>query len=179
MKKINLVVLVIFCVSFYGHSQIWIAPQLTYGTETEFGLGVKSNFGFKSSALEISPDVSYYFGKKTDILDYSLLSANLNAHYRFKKEEKLSYYPLAGINVSFINVNSKRSVDDGVHFKANPHQKRATTLTPTKDHTEVGLNLGLGVNYKISPQLHTFFEAKYIASGLEQAVVHIGLLFSL
>ena len=80
---------------------------------------------------------------------------NANAHYLFDITEKFRAYPLAGLTV--VN-KSYTDVDDSI--------------------TRLGLNLGGGCEYDVTPSVVLNAEFKYsIVSTIDQAVFSLGAVY--
>lgn len=119
-----------------------VGAQFAYGTGDSFsnvGLGAKFQWNV-IDRLRLEPSFNYFFEK-----DYvSMWDLNLNVHYQFPVGAKFDLYPLAGLSV----LGAKASV-----------------LGYSAKDTEFGLNLGGGVDYKLTDTWAINVEAKYKIGG--------------
>ena len=131
-----------------------IGPLVAYGSEIKNpGIGVKFHYGINDK-IRLAPDFIYYF-KKNDVSWWEL---NLNGHYMFSESGDMGFYALGGLNmlgakVEFMGIS-------------------------TSD-TEMGINLGAGVQKPLTSTILGVAEAKYTLSSSDQLVISVGLLFNL
>lgn len=142
-------------------SQISVGAQFVYGTDAEIGAGVKASFKI-TDAIKVSPSINYYFGESVAGVSSSSVGFNADGHYVFDIGNGLSFYPLAGLNVTLSRVSGNR------FFRNN-----------TVSNTEIGVNVGGGVNYNFTEKLTGVFETKYVVGNYDQAVFSAGVLFNL
>jgi outer membrane immunogenic protein len=160
MKK--LLLLAVFSLVCYASSfaQVRVGGMLGYGTEVEqWGLGVNAEF-FLNEKMAIAPNLLFYFPEKRNGLKFSYWELNGNFHYYLLSEDAVSIYGLAGLNLITIKV---KATDDFLDDYDN-------------SESELGLNLGLGVNFKVGGVL-PFGELKYVAGDADQAVLLLGVKF--
>ncbi len=156
MKKLTFTLLFIV-LSITMYSQTKVGLQAAYGTNSEFGIGAKASFRITDKFFA-SPSFNYYFGESVQGASSSIIGINADAHYIFPGKNGLSFYPLGGLNFT-------RSSVSALGFSAST--------------TEIGFNVGGGLNYDLSSSLTGVFEAKYILSAFDQAVFNIGVLYNL
>lgn len=131
-----------------------LGPLVAYGSEIKNpGFGVKFHYGINEK-IRIAPDFIYYL-KKNDVTWWEL---NVNGHYTFNESGNLGFYALGGLNMlgwsmDFMGVS-------------------------TSD-TEMGINLGAGLQTPLSSKILGVAEAKYTLSSADQLVISVGLLFNL
>lgn len=132
-----------------GHMAV--GGNLLYGTEiNSVGLGAKFQYGIIDH-LRAEASFNYYFQNK----GFRMWDLNANAHYLFDITEKFRAYPLAGLTV--VN-KSYTDVDDSI--------------------TRLGLNLGGGCEYDVTPSVVLNAEFKYsIVSTIDQAVFSVGAAY--
>ena len=90
--------------------------------------------------LRLEPSFNFFF--KKDFV--SMWDFNANVHYQFPVGGKVDLYPLAGLSVLGI---------------------KASVLGYSASDTEIGLNLGGGVDFDLSERLVLNVEAKYKIGG--------------
>lgn len=156
MKKLLLTIL-FFAISIAMFSQTKIGIQAAYGTNTEFGVGAKASFKITEN-IYASPSFNYFFGEGTQGVSSSILGFNADGHYIFPSKDGLLFYPLAGLNFTRASVS---------------------VLGISASTTEIGFNVGGGLNYDLSSSLTGVFEAKYVLSAFDQAAFNLGILYNL
>ncbi|AUC15526.1 hypothetical protein BTO06_10405 [Tenacibaculum sp. SZ-18] len=156
MKKITFTFLFLVATTIM-YSQTKIGIQAIYGTDTDFGIGAKATIEISEKFLA-SPSINYFFGESVQGASTSVLGINADAHYIISKNNGLSLYPLAGINLT---------------------RSSATVLGNSISTTEIGFNLGGGLNYELSSSLTGIFETKYVLSTFDQATFSVGVLYHL
>lgn len=119
---------------------------LVYATEID-NVGINLNGVYTlTDQWEASLGFSHIFEK--DYLRYNVL--DLDAHYIFfNQNEKMNVYGLAGLGFTFWKANFP-AFDFGYGIS-----------TPEVSGTEVGLNLGVGMNYKLSDRFNLAPEIRY------------------
>lgn len=127
------------------------------GYQTEFkrfGIGVEGRYVILEN-LRIAPDVIFQFPK-----DHTTgLDINLNVHYVFEVQDKLTVYPLAGLAV----INNRTSSFTVYDVKI-----------PSFGDTSIGFNLGVGAGYDISDNGFLNAEFKYTFNDWDFAAFMIG-----
>lgn len=111
-----------------------------------FGVGVEGRYEIIDN-VRLAPDAVIFFPKnKTWGLDI-----NLNAQYTFTNiVDKLTLYPLAGVNIS-----NNRTSSDTFYIGKEKYK------TKSRGFTEFGFNVGAGADYDITPGTYVNFEMKY------------------
>ena len=131
-----------------------IGPLVAYGSEIKNpGIGVKFHYGINDK-IRLAPDFIYYF-KKNDVSWWEL---NVNGHYMFSESGDMGFYALAGLNM----LGSKVEI-----------------MGISTSDTEMGINLGAGVQKPLTSKILGVAEAKYTLSSSDQLVISVGLLFNL
>ncbi|MEM1135230.1 MAG: outer membrane beta-barrel protein [Bacteroidota bacterium] len=142
---------------------VWqIAPFVSYGTNTNLGLGVKASWHFLEN-LGAQAGFNYFPSNKTlfdkDTVDQTGYELALNVMYYFNPQSKLQIYTLGGVNYMFVEATvelDNLSLLSQVFF---------------------GLNVGLGIDFNITKRLIPFIETKYLIN--EQILVGAGVRISL
>lgn len=121
---------------------------LVYATEIG-NVGINLNGVYTlTDEWEASLGFSHIFEK--DYLRYNVL--DLDAHYIFfNQNEKMNVYGLAGLGLTFWKANIP-AMDFGYGI---------STPEMSDNGTEVGLNLGVGMNYKLSDRFNLAPEIRY------------------
>ena len=131
-------------------------------------LGVKLNYGFDAPHAGIGvlgrynlddhfrPEVSANFYPKNNGVSAWDISANL--HYIFHPTQKFKVYPLGGLAILGANYDDNLIKVDG--------------------KTEVGFNLGGGIQYNINSELHLNAELYYQnSSSYDRAITNVSLVY--
>jgi opacity protein-like surface antigen len=85
---------------------------------------------------------------------------DVNGHYVFNSLDRIEFYGLAGMNITFTNI------------------KWINTTSSGSDNA-FGLNLGAGTYVKVTDKFDIYAEAKYILSKYDQVVVNLGVLLNI
>lgn len=136
-----------FAQSGFESSKLRAGVGLIYATEID-NVGLTLNGTYKlTSFWEGSVAFTHVF--KNNYSTWNIL--DLDAHYIFyDNESKLNVYGLAGLGLTFWKVKTDAIIVPGYSI---PEQ--------TVSGTEVGLNVGVGMNYKISDRLNLAPEIRY------------------
>lgn len=156
MKKFFIIALMAFVgMSAYAQSEkgdMAAGVNVSYGTMEGYNnLGIGGKFQYNlTDAIRIEPSANYFLKK-----DYvSMWDVNVNVQYLFNVAEKLTIYPLAGATM----VGMKWEGGEG--------------------DSEIGLNVGAGVEYKLTEKLGLNFDYKYqMVSELDRSVLSLGVVF--
>lgn len=158
MKKIMLLVAVALLavttqVQAQEKGEMAAGVQFAFGTGDGFsnmGIGAKFQWNVINN-LRLEPSFNYFF--KKDMI--SMWEINANAHYQFALGNKISLYPLAGLSVMGVSVKVPE-IDLG---------EFGSYGGGSASDTEFGLNLGAGVDFKITDTWAVNVEAKYKIGG--------------
>lgn len=129
-----------------------VGAGLVYGTEVEeAGIQINGYYGLNQvlEGLRVGAEFSYFF--MPDPLTFWTL--DLNGQYRFYGPEALGVYAIGGLDIARLS-----SEFGGIEVGA----------------TEIGLNIGAGVEYAVVPNVELFGELKYVISEADQAVFALG-----
>ncbi len=129
---------------------------LSYASEIN-NIGVNLNGSYSiTDEWEGALGFTHIFRK--DYQSYNIL--DFDAHYIFHQQnEQLNFYGIGGLGFTFWNVNvPSRTVTENV-----PYAGEISVEVPGfKDNgSEIGLNLGIGANYKLSEELNLAPELRY------------------
>lgn len=152
MKKIFITLCVVL-VSLSASAQKGeqnIGAHVLYGTQkSNIGLGVKYQ-NCITDVIRLEAVGDYYL--ETD--GFSMFDVNINGHYLFPLSDKITAYPLVGINYT----NWKNGGSD----------------------SSIGLNIGGGVQYKLVDKICIGAELKYqTVNGFSTPIVGAGVIFTL
>lgn len=133
---------------------------ISYGNEiNNIGLRVDGVYSINKD-FSIGATATYYL--KKDNLSWFVVDAN--AQYNFVKQEDLTVYGLAGLNMTFWSWDFPEN-DYGIDLGGSG--------------TDTGINIGTGVRKKIGNKLELFGEAKYVLSGAGFFSLGAGVLFAI
>lgn len=123
-----------------------------FGDVDEVALGGLGEFKV-ANRFTLSPQLLIYF---TDN-DFHFFEVNFNGNYYFFSQDVISFYGLGGLNFG-----------------------RASYDGPGDDYhnTEIGLNLGAGINFEIG-KVVPFSELRFTVGDYDQLVLSGGLKFNL
>ncbi|MDR0955452.1 MAG: porin family protein [Rikenellaceae bacterium] len=160
---------------------------------TNFGLGAKLQYNVLD-LLRLDGSFTYYLPKKDDsgMVKTSMWDFSVNAHWLFPVTEKSTVYPLVGFGIlgtkvdmdmdgtgsSFGGINIG-GIDIGgiMDMIGGMTNKMSGAGTPTSN-TSFGVNLGGGMDFRISESLLLNLEAKYkIVSGGGRFIVSAGVAY--
>jgi outer membrane protein X len=116
---------------------------------TNFGLGAKLQYNILKP-VRVEGAFNYFFEK--DLVNMWDLS--LNAHYLFSVSDRITVYPLAGVGVLGVKVNLP-TVDLGGFG----------SVGDDVSNNDFGVNLGGGIDFKLSEKLIFNVQAKYMLAG--------------
>lgn len=163
MKKLLLVLTAALCVSAASAQKGEMAAGLNLNTGFAFkggnynnvGLGAKFQYSF-TDHLRVEPAFTYYF-EKDDVSMWDLMA---NMHYIFRfVDNQLNVYPLAGIGVCSATID------------LNP--------TGSETQTNFAVNIGGGVEYKVSRSVAIGAELKYqFVKDYGHLAMQVGVTYS-
>lgn len=156
-----LFVLLLTCISTATFAQLQVGGGLAYGTEVE-AIGIQARGVYKfTEEWGAEADFIFYFDEFEDVTFWEL---NANGNYFFFSNEAIDAYALAGLNIASVGV----SIDLGPFGG-----------TVSESNTEVGLNIGGGVQFGITESIKGLGEIKYIIGDFDQLVLAVGVLFDI
>lgn len=127
-----------------------------------------------SVPLHLQPSFTVYMPRitKTSMGTFSerqivsCMMFDADAHYVFNSLDKMEFYGLAGLNVTFIGMKWVTDYDG--------------TVSKSKDTDNAfGLNIGAGTYFKLTEQFDIQGEIKYILGKYDQLLVNVGVLINL
>lgn len=134
-----------------------LGAGLVYGTEIEaVGLQLNGYYGLPDAlpGLRVGAELSYFFADDP----VTFWTIDLNGQYRFIEPGPFGAYAIAGLDIARVSVD----------LDLGPLGDASTSST------EVGLNLGVGAEYAVTPNVELFGEVKYVISDYDQAVLALG-----
>lgn len=137
-------------------AQVSFGPQLSLGTDSDFGLGARLVFPLRTEALGIDGviDGNYFFaGDEVD----SWLDANFNVRLPLPLAEAFDTRIGAGLNATFISLEG-------------------TGSPSSETNTDLGLNVLGAVDFPRG-RMTPFGELRVIIGGAEQVVLTGGFTF--
>ena len=177
MKKFTMIVLTLLCSSPLL-AQIQLGGGLSYGLKADRPALTVKLLKPLSEKWNLSPGFTYYTNDPYIHRDEPLRLENVNRLYsidmdfhhwiNLRHSRKLRAYTITGMNFSFVVFKSSQVL--GLN--------REAIITET--FNEVGLNLGLGASYQVSPASQLYYEAKVVGfSDAGQLVVNLGFTTTL
>lgn len=130
------------------------------------GIGINVNGLVQiTDVIDAEAKLVYYFPSKPATgIKFSLVTLNFNGHYNFYKQDKLTAFGLGGLNFSFVSSTVE------IPFLG----------TVSTSDTRVGLNIGVGGMYELSPVITGTGEIGYtITSDVDQLFINLGILYRL
>ncbi|CAN5871637.1 hypothetical protein BH23GEM9_BH23GEM9_28790 [soil metagenome] len=163
MKKLMLLgcSVLLLAIPSTGDAQVAFGPQLSWGSDSDIGVGGRAVIGIPQfrTGLELHVSGDYFFldcGGSTSEVDCSWIEFNANAALPVPLAENLNTYVGAGLNVTRVKV------DVGPFGSAS--------------NTEIGINVLGGLKFPMGG-MTPFTEARFTIGGSEQFVLTVGLLF--
>ena len=161
MKKLLVIftLLTIFATTSYAQKFL-VGGGLVYGTEVDKGgIDIRGDIRFNEN-WAVVPNFNFFFPTSNDSYKSGFTGFNIDGHYLFGIGSGANVYPLFGLNFG--------------------HSKYKNKINDTKSsNTEIGINLGGGIEYFFSSKIAGFFEVKYIISDYDQGVLGFGVLYNL
>ena len=151
---------VLLMVPANADAQVRIGPQLSFGGDTDIGIGGRVVANVKSLPhWDFIGTFDVFFIDDNPNFDRSYWEANGNLAYNFGLPEapSLSPYVGAGLNIAHI---SREDVFSGADF----------------DDTDLGLNFFVGTQFE-GGSVTPFAELRIVAEGGDQVVLTGGILF--
>lgn len=143
-----------------------VGAHVLYGTDAgNIGFGVKYQNSI-TDAIRLEAVGDYYL--KTD--GFSMFDVNVNGHYLFPLSDKFTVYPLVGIN--YTSWKQENAVSFGEKYKDDN--------IDIKD-TSIGLNIGGGIQYKLTDKIRIGAELKYqtISGAMSTVIIGAGVTYTL
>lgn len=163
MKKLTLLASLFFIGVLATNAQdLDVKLGYTYGFEIEKGgLRFDGQYGV-TDEIDVAAGLSFFFPEKGTVAgtDYksNVWMIDFDGHYNFDLGNGLNVYPLTGLNFSTF---------------------RSKVGDTSDSTTKFGVNIGGGAQFKFSDPLGAFLELKYILGDADQAVMGVGLTYSL
>jgi len=149
-------------------AQISVGPGIVYGTDINnigFSINGKYEFNEKWAA---APSFTYFL--KKDYVKWSAL--DLDANYQITEIDKAgSLYGIGGLSMTFWGLDTKGS---GLDEFAQYYGGSIDTNT-----TEIGLNLGVGLNIPTTEKLAIAPEIRYTLGGVNYLRIGVKVMFGL
>jgi outer membrane protein X len=137
---------------------------------TNFGIGAKFQYNV-TNPLRLEGSFTYFLPKKEGVTglaetSLSMWDLSVNGHWLFPVADKVTVYPLAGLGVLGTSVSAKVDLGELGNFSGSGSD------------TEIGLNLGGGVDLKLTDELFLNAELKYkVASTWGRLLISAGLAY--
>ena len=182
MKKLLLFAL-LCTLSLTGFAQFkfkGVGGGLSFGSQAainssgngKLGLGIEVN-ALAQIAEKIDGEAALiiYFPSSTSGVDFNMTTFNLNGHYNFFEQDKLSAYGLAGLSMTFGTTTfSTPEINYGYGY--------VIPASETSDSfSEIGLNIGAGGAYAVSDKLDLTSQLGYTISDADQLFFNVGVMY--
>ncbi len=170
ISSLALVFMLLAGVSKAQDSKILLGGGLGYATDiSTAGLFVKGNYAINEK-FEAAGQFTYFFPKDQGEFDlkYHWMALDLDGHYIFFKQDKISAYGLAGLNIFMIKIP-----DYETSFMGQPIKIEGTSKS------KAGLNIGAGGRFALSDKLSALGEVKYVVGDASYLQLSVGILFAL
>ena len=172
MKKIVIIWALLAITVTYSKAQTkTVGAGLAFGTDvSQPGIIINGQY-FISDALAVAPNFIFYFAEKSEVTFFgittttkaSLWEFNADVNYYFY-DEAVKLYGIGGLNLSFVSAK---------------FESTAPNVSDTKStDTNVGLNLGIGSDFKTSGNIIPFALMKFTISDYQQLVIAGGVRFA-
>ncbi|TNE35164.1 hypothetical protein EP342_01995 [bacterium] len=160
MKKYFALFMLTLVFSFNGllaKSQTKVGGGFAYGTDIKKpAIQVEADIDI-NAPITIAPDFKYYF---TDEF-VTFWEINANVHYVVSEKNDIGLFLLGGLNLA----------SQSVSFNLGPFGGSSSI-----SNTEIGLNLGVGADFKVS-SFYITPEVKYVLSSYNQLVIGVSAMF--
>lgn len=149
-----------------------VGAYVLYGTNMKnIGIGVKYLQNF-TEAIRLEAVGDYYL--KTD--GFTMFDVNVNGHYLFPLSDKVTAYPLVGINFT----SWKNSYDFEDYGLGDYYYGDYSGYDTDVKDSSIGLNFGGGIQYQLTDKLRIGAELKYqTISGFNTTVIGAGITYTL
>jgi outer membrane immunogenic protein len=164
MKKIAFLSIALLASVVTSYSQVDIGGGLAFGTNSgavnagATGLFFEGEF-YLSDKFSISPDAIVYIVSDIATQSRGFWEVNANVNYYFFSDWTLKFYGVGGLNLS----TATWKVDG----------------FPRQTNSEIGFNVGAGVNWDINANITPFSEVKFTLGNYDQAVIKAGIKYRL
>ncbi|MEM6629839.1 MAG: outer membrane beta-barrel protein [Bacteroidota bacterium] len=170
VKHLPLLLLFFLCFSLSPslNAQWLVGGGVTLGgtPEGRLGLNVKTTFPI-TGRLVLGPNLTFFAAETDDTqtadTKTQFTALNLDAQLQFDVIDNLVMYPLAGVQIAFLDFETDIP---GLG-------------TETENKSDVGINLGGGGRYQFLDRLSGFGELAYTVGGMDQLNFTFGVLFHL
>lgn len=134
------------------------------GDAMGFGINALALAGI-TEKIDIEAGLDYFFPSSVDLgggakVTVNMMTINVNGRYNFI-EGKAVVYGLAGLNYAM----------------ASAELTGAGPLNNKASDSKVGLNLGVGGDYKLSDKIGAYGQVGYTASSTDQVFAHVGVIY--
>lgn len=139
-----------------------VGAGVVFNTEGDLGVGLQANayYGIPSvlKGLRLGGAFTYYF---PDFEPLTYWTLDLGAQYRFSKPGPFGLYLLGALEIAHASIETS-----------------AFGVTIEGSDTDVGVKVGMGIEYAVQPNIEIFGELAYtIISGYDAATIGAGARF--
>lgn len=137
-------------------AQARFGAQVSYGDNTQLGIGARLQYPltslFKNAPVTSAASFDWFFPDEPAGVNVTAFEINYNIFYQFKVDA-LTPYAGGGLVLGYASSD------------------------PGGSNTDLGLNLGGGLQFKTGGRLAPFIEGRFELSAFEQFVITGGLVF--
>jgi len=135
--------------------------------DNDLGVRVDGYYAF-TPVIRAGGDFTFYFPKSEGGVDATVWELNFNGHYVFLDDDGLVVYGLGGLNITGFSIDFGTVTTGGQTFDIG-----------SESDTEVGLNLGAGLEYALDfADLFAEIKLGGLGGDADQFVLGAGLRFS-
>lgn len=98
---------------------------------------------------------------------YQIITLNANGHYNFFQQNQFTAYGLAGLNLSYVRVDVP-----GVNYGYGIYSSDYSS-----SHSYLGLNIGAGGAYELTPKFDIIGQVGYTISEADQLFINAGVMY--
>ena len=137
-------------------AQVRFGGQLSYGDNTHVGIGARLQYAptslFKNAPIVSVASFDWFFPDEPPGVSLTAFEINYNVFYQFKVDA-LTPYAGGGLVLGY------------------------ASSSPGGSNTDLGINLGGGLQFKTAGRLAPFIEGRFELSAFEQFVITGGVVF--
>jgi outer membrane protein X len=119
------------------------------------GLDFRYNIGDR---IRLAPSILYVFNSGDSLEKKNTLYFNADVHYLIRMTDKFTIYPVAGLGLAIWSLDRNYDVMDD---EGNIYEDDELPEAYKKSHLHLGLNIGLGCEYRLTKDFIIGAEFKY------------------
>jgi outer membrane protein X len=137
---------------------------------TNYGIGAKFQYNI-TEPVRLESAFTYFFPKTYGIegiaeSKLNMWDISINGQYLFSLNETLTVYPLAGLGILGTSASAEINIGEGIEYESGASS------------TDFGLNVGGGIDFKLTEKLVLNGQVKYMIAGdWSRPIVSAGLTY--